>query len=598
MDDEPLDLDEMAEDLGVDDETTVDQAVGSELANKDESNAVGHVAVSRGLHIGQDEQFINAYIWTDCRDKVRVGDYVFIPLRNNNNMFAIVRSLNYDTDSLTVSDLDDLAFAGSRTVDDDRYPYIACLDPITILPEEDDADSDEVTRRAVDTLPKPFAKLYPVEDRDAIYRGLNLPMTGIPTGYLSVGGQTVTDSSGEKIVYNLLDPDPYSARDPAVFRHLLVAGATGKGKTQLSKNVLRQFAGGDMDSPKYLIEDDSGNQTEQELCTVIIDPENEYSELANDPTLTQEEQKKLQKYEQEGFNVGGVDDCVAFVPDIRWTNDVETEASKTYNFSIPFSIVEGRPELLMPFSAGEPTINAIKTVTSDYFNRIGTNEQGEYTDFIQYVSQSRQEYVDNGSIHDSVWDAMVNRIDDPMFQNVFDQGSQTLTEIEDQMFKSGRVTVIPTDHIKGKQEKLVVMVILSHIVENKLKSFRASDCVKNTPILLCVDEAHNYLSDRNNSQGEYIIRKFVEAAKQGRKEKLGLYMVTQNPLDIDEEIRHQTNTKVYLGLEAATVRKANVPPEFEERVPIFGRGQAAIKAPDVRPVEIQGLDICLTQHKS
>lgn len=584
------------------DSPKVDKAAGKRLAELDDGNAQGHIAVSQGLHIGQEENLIHVYVWTEHQDDVRMGDYMQVPVGGDEEeayLFGSVKAINYATDQITIDDLDDFALAGGGGIDRERYPMIAVLDPITIL-HEDENEAKDIGRRAVDTLPHPFSQMYPVEESDHIYRGLNLPVTGASIGYVSVGGQRVTDSTDGNIVYNLLNPEPGSAREPAIFRHMLVAGATGKGKTQMSKNVIRQFAGGGAESPKYALEDANGNQVNKEPCTVIIDPENEYSQIAKDnPELTDEQEAKLTQYEEEGFRVGGVDDCVAFVADVRGAGDVKTDADSTYEFSIPFQVVQDSIQLLMPFEAGEPTYNAISTLVRDYFGQLDKPEDGEYRDFIDWVESRRDVYVDGGSIHESSWDAMMNRIKHKAFYDVFDRGSSPITgDIQAEMFKDGRVSVIPTDHLRDEAESLIVMTILEYIVENKLKTNEPSPEVKYTPIILCVDEAHNYLSDRSNTQKAYIIRKFVKAAKQGRKEKLGLYMVTQNPLDIDEEIRHQTNTKMFLGLEAATVRKIEAPHGFEDRIPVFGRGQAVIKAPDVQPVELQGLPICLTKHSS
>lgn len=191
----------------------------------------------------------------------------------------------------------------------------------------------------------------------------------------------------------------------------------------------------------------------------------------------------------------------------------------------------------------------------------------------------------------------MGRLAQRSFNDVFDQG-QSLLDIEHEMFHSGRVSVIPTNHLRGAKERLVVMSLLAHIVDNKIDDQNPSEEVKYTPLMLCVDEAHNYLSSRTTVQEEYIVGRFVEAAKQGRKDKLALYMVTQNPADIDEEIRNQTNTRIYLGLEDEVVSRIEIPRGFGDRIPLFGKGQMMIKAPDVQPTEVMGLPVCLTQHSS
>jgi DNA helicase HerA-like ATPase len=163
------------------------------------------------------------------------------------------------------------------------------------------------------------------------------------------------------------------------------------------------------------------------------------------------------------------------------------------------------------------------------------------------------------------------------------------------------VTVIPTRHLTRDREQLVVLSILSFVIENKLKSYDVDANVSETPLLVGVDEAHNYLSTpgADDIRGQNIVRQARDAVRQGRKDQLGLMMITQNPEDIDDDILKQTNTNVFLGLRDEVVEKvSSVPTEFKHDIPKFGKGQAAVKAPDVEAVEVVGLDICLTQHDS
>jgi hypothetical protein len=60
------------------------------------------------------------------------------------------------------------------------------------------------------------------------------------------------------------------------------------------------------------------------------------------------------------------------------------------------------------------------------------------------------------------------------------------------------------------------------------------------------------------------------------------------------------NTRIYLGLERDVVESHDVyvPKEFKESVTQFNKGQMVVKQPDVRPVELAGLPVCLTLHNS
>ncbi|MFB6197243.1 MAG: ATP-binding protein, partial [Halobacteriaceae archaeon] len=70
------------------------------------------------------------------------------------------------------------------------------------------------------------------------------------------------------------------------------------------------------------------------------------------------------------------------------------------------------------------------------------------------------------------------------------------------------------------------------------------------------------------------------------------------PQDIDDEILKQTNTRIYLGLQPEVVERIRIPADYEDQIVTFDKGQAVVDAPDVRPVEVQGLDVCVTDHSN
>ena len=569
---------------------------------------IGHVTASDGLHIGMDEHEVKSFVTTENRQNdVHVGDYVGVPFPKFSDndeklpkdvLFAAVSGLEYDMET-TLRDLSDIpGIQPDFEINEDDYPLVAELAPITILRHERSSDGDVVIDRgAVDQVPKPFESVELIEDEEYLFRGLNLPDHGIPMGHVAVSGDTVPRAMEDPLVYHFPNPGPSEPDEPAIWRHLLIAGSTGKGKTHTCKNILRQFAGGP-GGPAYEVEDKNGQETTHELCTVILDPENEYAELANDPSgLSPGDREVLDNADQKGFRVGGVDDLVAFIPHVNQVDPPSTAATNEIEFGIPFAVVKNRPDLLIPYSAQGPTRNAISRVVGRYFTELDDDSDARYDEFMSWVRANEDEFTGDGEIHPQTWNAVIGRLAQRSFNDVFDQG-QSLLDIEHEMFRPGRVSVIPTDHLTGAKERLVMMSLLAHIVDNKLDDQNPSEYVKHTPLLLVVDEAHNYLASRGTTQQEYIVNRFVEAAKQGRKQRLGLGMVTQNPADIDEEIRNQTNTRVYLGLEEEVVEKIEIPRGFSDRIPLFGKGQMMIKAPDVQPTEVLGLPVCLTQHSS
>lgn len=385
--------------------------------------------------------------------------------------------------------------------------------------------------------------------------------------------------------------------EPTIFRHTLVAGSTGKGKTHFTKNLLRQFG----TDKRYPIENHQTGATEHSrLNVVILDPENEYSEMRDDNPDLEHNTELVEKLEREGIAVGGIDNLETFIPEIGNTNAPSTGESR--NLTIPFSLVEHRPQLLMPYEPTEVTRGAIKNCIQAYFDE-HAGSSATYEGFVQFLrdnADSESLLRRRHNIEDGTWRACMRRVaDPPAYSDVFDHGTDPLPEISNALFREGQVTVIPTSHLRGGKEDLTVLSILSYIIENKIDDHSVDTNVKDTPMLVSVDEAHNYFSSPDNLREAYIVSRAREAVKQGRKDKLGLFMITQNPEDIDGDILKQTNTNIFLGLREEVIDKVpSVPRGFKKDIPKFGKGQAVVKAPDVEAVEVAGLPYCLTQHSN
>lgn len=570
-------------------ETPVPSA-DSELAEGE----IGHVLASEEIMVGRDEYNVKAFVTTTERDEVRVGDYVQIPYPNSNDeLFAVTDKLRYEP----YTDLDDKSdthnhISRHQDIDESEFVLVAALDPIAILSLTQDGNLD---RGIVNRIPKPNTPVSLSRDDKYLRTGLSIPDEGPFCGYLSVGGEEMV-IDGDKFPYYLSNPgiDPETGEpesgEPAIFRHLLVAGSTGKGKTHFTKNLLRQFVNG----KRYPIEHhETGEQLQGRLNIVILDPENEYWQMGENPDLNEETKQKLRR---QGIKVGGVDDLEVFVPSIGNVPNPGTGTQQP--FGIPFELVRSRPQLLMPYQPRETIRSALEMALDSYFDHIDAEgKTPTYTDFRSYI-QTNEELQDDSEIASQTWSAMVRRIKDPTFENVFDHGMSSLTDLANDMFREGQVTVIPTSHLRGAKEHLTVLSILSYIIENKIDDHYVVDQIKNTPVLVAVDEAHNYFSSPDSLREQYIVRRAREAVKQGRKDKLGLMMITQNPEDIDDDILKQINTNIFLGLREEVVEKVpSIPRGFKRDIPKFGKGQAVVKAPDVEAVEVIGLPDCVTKHE-
>ncbi len=585
-----------------DEQTTVPETtVPNSLTGADEDE-LGHVVASEEIHVTRSDYKVNAFVKTNCRDDIRVGDYVQIPYpradlsEQADELFAVVDGLRYEP----YTELDDKSDTHNRitsahTLDETEFVLVAELEPIAIISPTDDG----LERSIVNKIPKPNTPVALSLDEEYLRTGLNIPQDGVFAGYLSVGGDRMT-VDGDPLPYYIDNPgiDPLTgdveSGEPAIFRHTLVAGSTGKGKTHFTKNLLRQFA----TDKRYPIENHQTGDTEySRLNLVILDPENEYSEMRNDNPELRNEDELVERLERQGIEVGGIDNFETFIPDIGNTNAPTTGESR--NLTIPFSLVEHRPQLLMPYKPTEVTRGALENCIQAYFD---DTDAPTYDGFLQYLranedseSPLRQRY----NIEDGTWSAIMRRVTDAAFSHVFDHGTNPLPDVSNAVFREGQVTVIPTSHLHGAKEELTVLSILSYIIDNKIDDYNVDPNVKDIPLLVAVDEAHNYVSDPTTLREQYIVNRARDAVKQGRKDKLGLFMITQNPEDIDGDILKQTNTNIFLGLREEVITKVpSIPRGYEQDLQKYGKGQAVLKAPDVEAVEVTGPPYCLTQHSN
>jgi DNA helicase HerA-like ATPase len=582
---------------------------------------VGHILGGNNIRIGRTEHLVEAYITTDRREDVQVGDYVQVPYPGRSeSLFAAVEALRYEP----YTDLDDTSdthhdIVSEESVDESEYVLVAELDPIAAIEIDDTAAEAEekYERGTVSRIPKPNADVTLTEDEAFLRTGLNIPHSGVFCGYLAVAGdrKTVAD---EPVPYYIDNPGSVQdgsggfeveSGEPAIWRHTLVAGSTGKGKTHFTKNLLRQFIRG----KRYPV----GN-AHKELGVVIFDPANEYWQMREDNEKLQpggEGAALGEELRNSPVNTGGLDDDLqVFTPQVADT--APPPSGQRTPFSIPFSLVKERPFLLMPYGMSQVMAGALRDCLNDYFQDYSRADESEvdghrppllnsdgdrpsYDEFLTHLDDNEERLLSEKNIADGTWRGLMQRVKRSEFEGVFDADANRLDEYTHRMFRPGQVTVVPTRHLTRERENLVVLSVLSYIIENKLKNNDADSNVSETPLMLGIDEAHNYLSTpgADDLRGKKIVRQARDAVRQGRKDQLGMMMITQNPEDIDDDILKQTNTNVFLGLRAEVVQKVpSIPPEFARDIPKFGKGQAAVKAPDVEAVEVTGLPVCLTKH--
>jgi len=567
-----------------------------ELEDVGSDDGIGALAVSEGLRIHEDdrETALKAYVTANNRSAVRLGTYLVAPYPGGETLFCKITGLEYvqafESDDAT--EIHARRAMRSDGVDEQDYKFLAALDPVAVLYDEGSGGDEDLKRRMPDRVPKPETVVRAADDATEIKTGLKIPEDGVFLGHLSVGGEKVrTAAEPPTIDYRV--KDDYEAGDPLVFRHTLVAGGTGSGKTHAAKNVLRQYLHEDRRYPV-----DSGGP-ERRMAVVQFDPQDEYAQMHDDnPDADPGDERQ---WETQGLAYGGHDDTVAFVPKVGSASyAADHHAAEQVEFTVPFSMVRSNPWLVASSGLNDNQYGALHLLLDRFFGQHG--ESGTYREFCSFLDDPalKEELDESGRVHEATYEAVLRRVNG-MPNGLFDQDARSITAlVEDREFvRPGRLSVVPTYHVSdSRAAEAVVLAVSSLLVDQKLSNDPRYDTIKETPLLVGMDEAHNFLSDADSVQARKVVGKFTEAAKQGRKERLGLFLITQDPQDIADPVFKQVNTTVVLNLgDEDAIQAVNIPSSLEGKVPYFEKGQMAVHSPDnSEPVEIQGLSTCVTRH--
>jgi Predicted ATPase len=551
---------------------------------------IGVLSASAGLQLNEDERETSlcAYVTAGNRSSVRLGSYLLAPYPDGERLFCRVTGLEY-TQEYRADDATEIharRAMRSAGIDEEDFKLLATLDPVAVLYEE----GGRLKRRMTDRVPKPETIVQEAADAEDIKTGLKIPTDGVFLGHLSVGGQTVrTAASPPTIDYRL--NDDYTDGDPLVFRHTLVAGGTGSGKTHAAKNILRQYLDG---GRKYPVE--TGGDREVRPAVVQFDPQDEYAQMHDDGEYNADVARRL---DSEGVTHGGHEDTIAFIPKIAGASYAASHhRAEQVRFTIPFSMVHDNPWLVAGSGFNDNQYGALVNVLLPRF-RDQYGREGSYRQFTSMMDDPalREELDETGRVHEATFDAIGRRVRG--FGAVFDQDARPITDLVHEFVRPGGLTVVPTYHItKSRTAETVVLALASLLVDEKLSNDPDHERVKRTPLVVGMDEAHNFLTDADTVQARKVIGKFTEAAKQGRKERLGLFLVTQDPQDIADPVFKQINTTIVLNLgDEDAISAVNIPSNLESRVPYMEKGQMVVYSPDnSEPVELVGLPNCVTRH--
>ncbi len=549
---------------------------------------IGVLSAASGLRVSEDSEDtrLRAYVTVDGRSQVRLGSYLIAPYPDGERLFCRITGLEYSQEYRAddATEIHARRAMRSEGIDEQDFKLLATLKPVAVLYE----DGSKLRRRMTDRVPKPETVVSRAEQKAEIKTGLKIPADGVFLGRLAVGGETVrTAAEPPTIDYRL--NDDYDGGDPLVFRHTLIAGGTGSGKTHLAKNILRQYL-----APERSYRVETGGDRSLRPAVVQFDPQDEYAQMHDDGEYGSD---RAREFDREGVAHGGHEDTLAFVPKVGSARYAASHHdAEQVPFTIPFEMVHSNPWLIAGSGLNDNQYNALVNVLLRRFRRESGSGYDAFRSFLDDPAL-REELHESGAVHEATFDAVKRRVRG--FGSVFDQDAPPITDRIAQFVRPGGLSVVPTYHIgRRRHAETVVLALASLLVDQKLSNDPDYERIKETPLIVGMDEAHNFLTDADSVQARRVIGKFTEAAKQGRKERLGLFLITQDPQDIADPVSKQINTTVVLNLgDEDAISAVNVPANLESKIPYMEKGQMVVHSPDnSEPVELIGLERCLTRH--
>jgi len=155
------------------------------------------------------------------------------------------------------------------------------------------------------------------------------------------------------------------------------------------------------------------------------------------------------------------------------------------------------------------------------------------------------------------------------------------------MAAKGRVIVVETPFASEGEEKLLATVIAGRLFRayEKMRKELPEKWGELPPVLVMVEEAHRYLSKTAlSSPGEVRENIFSIIAKRGRKYKVGGLYITQMPGELMETIIRQALTKIVLPLPTRpdyekVIGYSPYLDEAEQEIKTLDRGEALVVSP-------------------
>jgi uncharacterized protein len=415
---------------------------------------------------------------------VQVYDLVYASQISNSNL-EMISGMRME-EGLDVSMMD----AGLRNY------MVAYLKPLLI---------SEIGLKSCSTckeLPKVFSKVRKLVAEDLVF--MTKPQKALYLGNLRSGSQVI-------------DYDLYLPGEKVYSHHMLVAASTGKGKSNLMKDIL-----GDSLSSDY-------------VGMLVLDPHDEYYGrvglgLKDHPNAFRN---------QDGEGGGKV---------VYYTPASPPPGARTLVFSL--SIL--KPEY---FNGALALSQPQRQLMFLYHKQFGEN-------WIEKVMQEKR--IEGASFHPDTVAVVKRKLMSLLNLDVsggvvsaggifsVNAGENTIVDICKDLEK-GRTVIVDTSYFSGSVEIMIGSMIASSMLD-KYKLYKRQGELNLKPVISVVlEEAPRVLGKKVLEQGSNV---FDTIAREGRKFKIGLVAITQLPSEIPKTVLANMNTKIILGMEMGPERQA------------------------------------------
>ncbi|MBA5268823.1 ATP-binding protein [Enterococcus hirae] len=398
---------------------------------------------------------------------------------------------------------------------------------------------------------KPFEKgvgIYPTIG-EKVYLVTDKDLFDIYGGEEKTGFKIGTHSSSSNLPI-MLDTHKF------VLRHSAILGSTGSGKSNTTVGILKSII-----------------KSYPNSRTILIDPHGEYSSAFPDAHVVRVGDQKqplyvpywLMNFEELAYFLVGAKSSDDARPEYRRLREKIVEMKKSWRFlgqdkneitadsPVPFDVRElwYFMNYLVNATYDESALDK-QIPTEAKVTEKGDSEVLEPAIFESYSIGAGAPYKSKDQVFYAYEKNIFTRLKDTRYDFMFHpgeykDGSKDISNLlVEWLGNTERLTIFDLSNVPFEVLDITVGLITRVIYESMFWGRYEQNTGKNRPLLMVYEEAHSYLSDKDNS---IYAKKAVERIfKEGRKFGVGSMVISQRPSELSETILSQVGTFIALRL--------------------------------------------------